>query len=360
MKVALVHDYLREYGGAERVLEVLHSMYPDAPVYTAYYFADVMPESFKEWNIVTSSMQKWWGIRKRFLWYTYLVPLQIEQFDLRGYDLIISSSSFAAKGVLTNPGQKHVDYCHTPTRFVWKLNRTSNRWLIHTLLSPFDNLLRQWDFAAAQRVDYFIANSEVVKDRIKRFYKRDSEVIYPPIYMSELVDVSNKPGQYYLVVSRLERLKNIELIVSAFNELGLPLRIAGTGSQEIFLQSFAKKNIEFLGYVDDVKKRELYRDCKALIVSTENEDFGMTVPEVQSFGRPVIALRSGGYVESIVENKTGIFFNKADVSSLVSAVAEFENHSFDSEYIRKHSEKFSVKLFTEKMYSVIEKVVLQN
>jgi glycosyltransferase involved in cell wall biosynthesis len=351
MKVAIVHDYLREYGGAERVLEVLHSMYPEAPVYTSYYFSENMPDSFKSWDIRPSSMQNWWGIRSKYLWYTYSVPWMLEQFDLREYDLIISSSSFAAKGVLTHPGQVHVDYCHTPTRFIWGLNRTSNRKLIHSLLAPIDVFLRQWDFAAAQRVDHFVANSYTVKDRIKRFYKKDSIVIYPPIDLPYESEISTEPGEYFLVVSRLERLKNIDLVIQAFNSTGLLLRIAGTGSEEMNLKSIARNNIEFLGYVDDTMRKQLYKNCIALVVAAENEDFGMTVPEVQSLGRPVIALRSGGYSEAVIEGRTGVFFERPTESDLVDAIGKFQAMHFDSTLIRDHAIQFSketfVHLFTE-------------
>ncbi|MDQ3098720.1 MAG: glycosyltransferase [bacterium] len=356
MKVALVHDYLREYGGGERVLEVLHSMYPEAPVYTAYYFADSMPESFKSWDIRTSLMQKWWGIKNKYLWYTYSVPWMLEQFDLRGYDLIISSSSFAAKGVLTHPGQVHVDYCHTPTRFVWGINRTSNRKFIHALLGPVDTFLRQWDFAAAQRVDYFIANSKTVQERITRFYKRDSIVIYPPVELPNS-SAESAAGSCYLMIGRLERLKNVDVIIRAFNRLGLPLRIAGTGSEELSLKAIANKNIEFCGYVSDAYRKDLYRNCLALVVAAENEDFGMTLPEVQSFGRPVIALRSGGYVESIVEDKTGIFFDKLGEEQVIEAVERFQKSVFDPAIIREHARIFSKDEFVLKFSRFIETVV---
>ncbi len=360
MRIALVHDYLREYGGGERVLEALHEMFPDAPVYTSYYFAETMPENFKKWDIRTSSMQGWWNIRKRFLWYTYAVPWVFEQFDFKEFDLLISSSSFAAKGILTNPGQIHIDYCHTPTRFIWGLNRTSNRKFIHSLLAPVDTFLRQWDFAAAQRVDYFIANSKVVQQRIKLFYKRDSEVIYPPV-----VAPTNIPGQgstekFFLVVSRLERLKNVEVIIRAFNTLGLPLKVVGTGSQKEYLSSIVGSNVEMLGYVDDEARNKLYASCRALVVATENEDFGMTIPEVQSFGRPVIALRSGGYVESIVEHKTGVFFDHPIETSIQDAVENFQKQSFNAEAIRAHSQQFSKAVFMQKMKDFIERVSLEN
>ncbi len=345
MRVALVHDYLREYGGAERVLETLHEMYPDSPVYTSYYFADALPDSFKNWDIRTSVMQKWWGIRSHFLWYTYAVPWVFEQFDLREYDLIISSSSFAAKGVLTNPEQVHIDYCHTPTRFIWGINRNSHRKFVHSLLSPVDTFLRQWDFAAAQRVDYFVANSRVVQERIKRYYKRDAEVIYPPTVTNTVELPVTSAGSYFLVVSRLERLKNVELIIRAFNALNLPLKVAGTGSQLHYLKTIAHKNIEFLGYVDDTTRAELYRECRALVVATENEDFGMTLAEVQGYGRPVIALRSGGYRETVIEDTTGVFFDSPASASIEAAVKRFQGMSFDSKEIIKNSVRFSTATF---------------
>lgn len=358
MKVALVHDYLREYGGAERVLEALHEMFPQAPVYTSYYLKEKMPELFKNWDIRSSKVQSWWGINNHFLLYTYFIPWAFEQFDLKEYDLIISSSSYAAKGVISHPGQIHIDYCHTPTRFLWGINRNSNRKFVHSLLALVDNFFRQWDFAAAQRVDYFIANSKGVQTRIKKFYQRDSEVIYP--FAPAPGEKLRKNDNYFLIVSRLEKLKNNEFIIKAFNQLGLPLKVLGTGSQADYLKSIAKSNIEFLGYQEDALKVELYAGCKALIVATENEDFGMTVPEVYAQGRPVIALRSGGYLESVIENETGIFFDDLTVEAIVEVVKGFENIKFDSEVIRRHSQAYSKDVFIEKMNAFIEKAVSEN
>ncbi len=359
MKVALVHDYLREYGGAERVLEVLHEMYPDAPVYTSYYFPEKMPAQFKSWNIIPGVIEKWWGARLLQKPYTYLVGMSFEQFDLRGFDLVISSSANFAKGVITHPGQIHINYCHTPTRFLWGLNTQTKRGgLLSLLLGPLDSYLRQWDYAAAQRVDYFIANSLTTKKRIKRFYARDSVVMFPPTVSSSKESVSESdihlvcrkyliPENYFLVVSRLFRVKNIDVIVNAFNELGLPLVIVGSGKEEKKLKKLAKQNIIFTGFVSDEELSGLYAGARAFVAAAEDEDFGMTVVESQSHGVPVIALRRGGYTESVVEDKTGVFFDEVSAVFLGDAVKKFQELSFDKEFIKKHSLKFSKEAFVE-------------
>jgi len=357
MKVALVHDFLREYGGAERVLEVLHEMYPEAPVYTSYYYPEKMPESFKSWNIISGSVQKWPLSRELQKPYTYLVGMSFEQFDLRGFDLVISSSANFAKGVITHPGQIHVNYCHTPTRFLWGLNtQTKRSGLVRLLLGPLDSWMRQWDFAAAQRVDYFIANSETTKKRIKRFYNRDSEVIYPPTVpdrQPELADglvikIREKyrlPEKYFLVVSRLMRVKNVDLIVEAFNQLHLPLVIVGTGNEDDSLRLIAQKNVIFTGFLPDDELKGIYAGAEGFVGAAHDEDFGMTIVEAQSYGVPIIALKRGGYTESVVEGKTGVFFEEASVESLKSAIVHFQKLEWNRSEIKANARRFSVSTF---------------
>lgn len=368
MKVALVHDFLREYGGAERVLEVLHEMYPDAPVYTSYYYPEKMPEQFRKWNIISGSIQKWPFARVLQKPYTYFVGMSFEQFDLREYDLIISSSANFAKGVITHPGQVHINYCHTPTRFLWGLNTQIKRnGLLQMALGPMDSALRQWDYAAAQRVDYFIANSQTTKRRIKRFYNRDAEVIYPPcleetrrvVSLEESEHVRGKytiPENYYLVVSRLFRVKNVDVIVKAFNNLELPLVIVGTGSEAVYLKSIAHKNVIFTGFVPDNDLSALYSGATAFVAAAEDEDFGMTVVEAESYGVPVIALKKGGYTETVQDRITGLFFDELSVDSLVNAVTEFKSVVFDRDVIKKSTEHFSKKAFITGIQEFIKKV----
>jgi glycosyltransferase involved in cell wall biosynthesis len=368
MKVALVHDFLREYGGAERVLEVIHAMFPDAPVYTSYYFPEKMPESFRSWNIITGNVQKWPLSRELQKPYTYLIGMSFELFDLRGFDIVISSSANFAKGVITHPGQIHINYCHTPTRFLWGLNTQTNRnGFLRTLLGPLDSWLRQWDFAAAQRVDHFIANSETTKKRIKRFYSRDSEVIYPPVVADSLPEVSSElmqkvrekyglPEKYFLVVSRLMRVKNIDLIIQAFNELNLPLIVVGTGNEDEYLRSIGRKNVIFTGFVADEELKGLYKGAEGFVAAAEDEDFGMTIVEAQSYGVPIIALKRGGYTESVVEGTTGIFFDTTSVESLKKAITDFQKLEWNKNEIIKNAQRFSIAAFKDSLQKVVARV----
>jgi len=365
MKVALVHDYLYEYGGAERVLETLHEMFPDAPVYTGYYFPETMPENFKSWNIRTSKLQKVPFLKNFKIWFVYFLPWCFEQFDLSEYDLIISSVSFAAKGVITHPNQTHICYCHTPPRFLWGLNTQMKRgWLVKKATEFLNIFFRKWDFAASQRVDHFVANSMTVQKRIKDFYQRDSEVIYPACRIasdyqySEALKTelgSDIPQNYFLVASRLYKQKHVDLIVEAFNVLNLPLVILGRGNEENYLKSIAKQNIKFVGFVSE-KIFPLYcAHCRALITASENEDFGMTPPEVNGFGKPAIAHNSGGHTETVIDGLTGILFDDLTVESIIKAIRRFEESKFEAEKIRENAKRFSIDQFKSKINSLVER-----
>jgi glycosyltransferase involved in cell wall biosynthesis len=363
MKVALVHDYFREYGGAERVVEVLHEMFPEAPVYTSYYFPDKMPDTFKSWNIRTTGMQRWWGIKNHYLYYTYLVPWAFEQINLSSYDLVISSSAFAAKGVITHPDQIHINYCHTPTRFLWGLNRsTKHNGIMKRITGILNGYLKQWDYAAAQRVDHFIANSRTVQARINKFYGRDSEVIYPPIALARHYDGGacsrdlGLPSSYYLMVSRMERLKNVDVVIKAFTALNLPLVIVGTGTQMGYMRLLAGKTISFPGFLVDQDLAYVYAHARGFIAAATDEDFGMTVPEALSFGTPVIAYKDGGYVESVTEGETGTFFESLDTAAIHNAIARFEKMEFDREHVKQSATQFSLETFHKKILDVIEDV----
>lgn len=365
MKVALVHDYLYEYGGAERVLETLHEMFPDAPVYTGYYFPETMPENFKSWNIRTSKLQKVPFLKNFKIWFVYFLPWCFEQFDLSEYDLIISSVSFAAKGVITHPNQTHICYCHTPPRFLWGLNTQMKRgWLVKKATEFLNIFFRKWDFAASQRVDHFVANSMTVQKRIKDFYQRDSEVIYPACRIasdyqySEALKTelgSDIPQNYFLVASRLYKQKHVDLIVEAFNVLNLPLVILGRGNEENYLKSIAKQNIKFVGFVSE-KIFPLYcAHCRALITASENEDFGMTPPEVNGYGKPAIAHNSGGHTETVIDGLTGILFDDLTVESIIKAIRRFEESKFEAEKIRENAKRFSIDQFKSKINSLVER-----
>ncbi len=367
MKVALVHDYLREYGGAERVLEALHEIWPDAPLYTALVDQEGMGKfwkRFSNWKIHTSSMQKFWLLRKFPSPFRFLAPWIWENFNLMDYDLVISSASwFITKGVLTRSDALHICYCHTPPRYLYGYKTQSNLANVFpiSIYTHFVNkFLRRYDYLAAQRPDYFIANSKEVQGRIKKFYNRDSVVIYPPISLPPLSPSSPLlplfPQPFFLYVGRLARPKNIDLIIRAFNENGKKLIVVGRGKDENYLKKIAKKNIEFKGHVTDEELENYYTNAKALIFASQDEDFGITPCEAQSFGTPVIAFRGSGVDESVIDGKTGIFFDKLTTEFLNSALQKFETMKFDKNVILNNAKRFSKERFKTEIREFVSSV----
>ena len=374
MKVVLVHDYLREYGGAERVLETLHEIFPQAPVFTAYYNPlglGVNAQHFAGWDIRTSWMQKVPFANKLISPFRIFAPLIFESFDLSAFDVVISSSAvYFAKSVLTQPQTLHIAYIHTPPRFLYGFTTSFNykkNPLTRILGEIANHFLRLYDFQVSQRPDILVANSENVKKRIKKFYRRDSVVIYPPVdtklfttgYLQFAKSQQLKAKSYYLVVSRLVRGKGVEIIIEACGRLGLPLKVAGSGpereSQESRVKSQGWRNIEFLGQVLDSELPKLYAGAKALIVSSEDEDFGITPVEAQAAGTPVIAIKAGGYLETVVEGKTGEFFTPATPKALMEVLENFNSEKYNPEDCRKQAEKFSKVRFKKEILELIEK-----
>lgn len=350
-KIAIVHDYLNQFGGAERVVAALHEMFPDAPVYTSIYDAKKMPPVFKSMDIRASFMQKIPFIMRFYRYFFWLYPKAFEGFDLSEYDLIISSSSAYAKGIKKRDDAVHVCYCHNPMRFVWRYDDYIKQEKIapspKKLLSYFLEGLKKWDLKTNKGVDYFIANSRVVAGRIRSFYGREPVVISPPIECGKF-SLSQNDGDYFLLVSRLNYYKKIDIAVSAFSGLGIPLKIVGTGPAKDMLLKNAAVNIDFLGNVDDNRLRELYAECRALIF-TEEADFGMVVLETAASGRPAIAYKKGGSEETIIPGQTGLFFDEQAPESLADAVRRFEKMKFDKDTIRKHAEKFDKAVFKQKL-----------
>jgi glycosyltransferase involved in cell wall biosynthesis len=356
MKVALVHDYLTQYGGAERVLAALCELFPRAPIYTLIYNKDLTGGAFEDKIIRTSFLQNIPFSRSRHRLFSPLMPLSMEQFDFSHYDLVISDSSGYAKGIVTKPGIYHLNYCHTPLRYAWD---DSHRYLeefgfpgwLKSIIPFFISYLRVWDREASSRVDKFIANSEFVKRRIKKYYERDSVVLNPPVDASRF-KISSDVDDYFLMVGRLVAYKRFDLAVSVFNELGWELKIVGDGPEKKRLQNMAKDNIEFLGLVSDSTLPKYYSRARALIFPQE-EDFGIVPLESMASGRPVIAFRGGGALETVEENMTGRFFDFQTVSSLYDAVRDFKESYFDSKYIREHALKFDKSVFKEKFMDIV-------
>lgn len=359
LKLAIVHDWLTNIGGAEKVVLALHRLYKEAPIYTMSYNPSKMPKEFENINIKTSFIQHLPLGNKKHQLFLPLMPYVFEQFDFSEYDVVITSSSCCAKGVITPVKTLNICYCHTPPRYLWDM--------YHEYIENFNPIikwyvianlhkLRMWDKLSADRVDYFIANSNFVAKRIKKYYMRDSKVIFPPVD-THFFTMENEKNidNYYLVISRLVPYKRIDLAVKAFNQLGLKLKIAGVGPELKELKKIAKSNIEFLGYVSDEEARELLRRCKAFIFPGL-EDFGITPVEAQACGRPVIAYGEGGILDSVIDGKTGVLFKEQSIESLINAVKVFEKNidKFDSKAIRKHAEKFSIERFTREIKDFID------
>ncbi len=351
MKVAIVHDWLTVFGGSESIIRILHQMFPDAPIYTLVYNPDQMPDDFRRMDIRTSFVQKLPFGKKKYTSYLPLMPYAFEQFDLTGYDLVISSNTCCSKGVITGPDTLHICYCNTPMRYGWEFYHEyvdGKNALARFFIAWMMKGIRQWDRLSADRVDVFIANSNNVARRIRKHYRRDSHVIYPPVRTS-MFQVGKATGDFYLTVSRLVPYKRIDLVAETFTELGLPLKIIGNGSEYEAVKAKAGPNVEMLGRLDDEEVLSYMQSCKAFIFPGE-EDFGITPIEAQACGRPVIAFGKGGALETVVKDKTGVFFAEQTKKSLADAVRRFETMTFDSAEIRRHAEKFSEERFVKELY----------
>ncbi len=359
MKIALVYDYLNQLGGAEKVLRAFHEIYPKAPVFTLFYDREKLKGAFDDLEIHESKLPRF--LIKRHKYLLPFLPTAVEQFDLSGFDAVISITSAYGKGVLTKPEIPHICYCNTPTRFLWdwhhsyleeqKLGKIKKSVVIPTL-----SYLRIWDRLAANRVDYFIATSENVARRIQKYYRAEPDaIIYPPIDISKF-KVEKTHEDYFLIVSRLSPYKKIDLAVQAFNKLGLPLVIVGEGSQKDYLESIAGKNIEFVGFKPDEVIREYYSNCRAFIFPTFDEDFGLTPIEAAASGRPVIAAGKGGTRETVIEGVTGEFFDEPTPESLISAVNKFikKEKQYNPKEIRVQAEKFDKEIFKKKIKDFVD------
>jgi len=368
IKVALVHDFLNQYGGAERVLEALHEMFPEAPIFTLLYDKEKMRGKFKDADIRVSFLRKFPKfLQKRHKWLLPFMPTAPETFNLRDYDLVISSSSAFAKGIVVKPKTLHICYCHSPMRYVWDWNekylveqglRKTKRLFGRMLL----NYVRLWDQVASHRVDHFIANSKTTQARIKKYYRRDSVVVYPPV---EIVEVKSTigdlvPNSYFLIVSRLAPYKKIEIAVEAMNKLNLPLVIVGEGSDKYLkhLKKIAGPKTKFAGWKSDEELKKYYKQARAFLFPGE-DDFGITPVEAMSQGTPVLALRKGGATETIIEGETGEFFDDPTIESLADGARRLmENEKeYDREKIKNQAGKFSKDIFAENMKKEILRIM---
>jgi glycosyltransferase involved in cell wall biosynthesis len=360
-KIALVHYWLVGMRGGEKIVECLCEIFPDIDIYTLVYNKDKVSSIINSKNVYTSSIQKKLFAKNHHHVYLPFMPVAIEQFDLSGYDIVISSESGIAKGVLTKPETCHICYCHTPMRYLWNmyfdyLKNEKIRFLKRKFIEAFFNYLRVWDLATASRVDYFISNSDNVRKRILKYYKRESSVIYPPVPVNEF-KFSDKKEDYYLIVSQLISYKRIDIAVEAFNRLSKKLVIIGDGSEKKKLARKAGKNIKFLGWQNDKVLKEYYSNARAFIFPGE-EDFGITPVEAQASGTPVIGYGKGGLLETVIDGVTGLFFYRQDAEGLAEAVERFENaeDSMDKYIIRENAKRFDTAVFENELKSfIIEK-----
>lgn len=355
MKIAIVHDFLNQMGGAEHVLKIFREIYPEAPIYTTIYVPSAVCPSFKTADIRTSFMQKLPMIKKHFRRYLPLYQYAIELFDLSEFDVVLSSSSSFAKGVITQPHTCHICYCYTPMRFVWNyhtyIEQEPFSRLTKIVLPYIIHRLRRWDEITANRVDFYIAISEEVRRRIRKYYRREATVIHPPIDASRF-KVSVQDDGYFVVLSRLLPYKRIDIAIEAFNRLKLPLKIIGDGRDLERLKKMAGPTVEFLGRIPDDEMYKCLSACRALIFPGL-EDFGLAPVEAMACGKPVIAFAGGGALETVNDGVTGVFFYEQTPEAVAEAVSRFDPDRFDPYEIRKHAELFDVSVFKKQISTFV-------
>lgn len=367
MRVALVHDWLTGMRGGERCLEVFCELFPEADLYTLLHVPGSVSSVIERMPIKTSFIQKLPFTRRGYRRYLPLFPIAVEGFNLKGYDLILSCSHCVAKGIIPPPDALHVSYVLSPMRYAWDMYPDYFGEKGHGGIRLFMHYLRMWDVASSKRVDHFLCISRHVKNRIKKYYRRDSEIIYPPVDAGRF-KLSDKKEDFFLVVSSFVPYKKIDLAIEAFNRIGYPLKIIGSGSEEKRLRSVAGSNVEFLGWQPDEEVSKFYSECRALIFPGE-EDFGIVPLEAMACGKPVIAYGRGGVLETVVPYgkkssgqetpPTGLFFYEQHVDSLIHAVSQFEKieTEFDPAAIRAHALQWDREIFKEKMKNrILEKV----
>jgi len=362
MNVGIVHEWLASYAGSEKVVEQMLEVFPTAEIYA---LVDFLPEKDRAWlaghKINTSFIQRLPFARRKFRGYLPFMPLAIEQFDLATHDVVVSSNHAVAKGVITRADQLHISYVHTPIRYAWDLKDQYLReagltWGMRSMIvRMIMHYIRRWDVAAASRVDKFVANSHYVARRIAKTYRREAEVIYPPVDLDAYPFCEQKED-FYITASRLVPYKKVDLIVDAFTQNGLPLMVIGDGPDLKKIAKRAGKNVTMLGYKSQDKMTELMQRAKAFVFAAD-EDFGITPVEAQACGTPVIAYGRGGVTETVVAGETGMFFNEQTPASLNAAIERFESMAttFEPELIRKHAERFGIERFRREMRELVER-----
>jgi len=361
MKIAIVADWLTNYGGAESVVSAFHDLFPEAPIYTTMYKPARMRELGALKNVRTSWLQRIPFAKHQ--WLLGQMPVAVEMMNLDEYDVVLSSCHSVSKGVITKPGTRHISYCHTPMRYAWESWDLETRikrfpWFLHGIIRRKMEAIRVWDYCAAQRVDQYIANSTYTANQIQKYYERESTVIYPPVNTAKFKPTAHPANNFYLAVGRLIPYKKFDLVVAACNKLKLRLKVVGNGPEYHKIRKLAGPTVEVFSDVDNDLLAQLYANCRALIFP-QIEDAGIVPLEAMSAGRPVIALNRGGSLDTMVDGKTGVLFAEQTITSLTDAIRQFEKKSFDSRFLRTHAEKFDVKVFKRKIQGYIEKAWTQ-
>ena len=366
-KVAIVHDWLVNYGGAERVVEAFLKIYPDADIFTLVYDEKKMGKIFPKEKVHTSFIQEWPFATKLYTKFLKFMPKAFESFDFSDYDLVLCSSSSCAKGVITPPSVPHIAYIHTPMRYAWdqffEYQKRSGK-LTRYFMNKWMTQIRLWDFISSQRIDQILCNSNYIKRRIKKYWNLDSKVIYPPVDTNRLEASKNEAEDFYVVFSRFVPYKRIDLAIDACGQLNKKLIVIGSGSQEKQLKALAsrynKELITFTGRISDDEVKSYLQRCKALIFCAE-EDFGIIPVEAQSCGRPVIAFGKGGSLETVIDGKTGVYFYRQETESLCNAITHFESlyaqNTFDKKEIALHASNFSTERFCKQIEDAINETL---
>lgn len=364
-KIALIHDYLAQYGGAEKTLEAMLEVFPEAPIFTGIYSPANMPETIRNRKIIQSKNPLFKLFTKHL---SFLMPLVFEDFDLGEYDIVISDSASWAKGVITKPEQLHISYIHTPPRFLYGYSVESParyNWFYKPVIRLIDHFLRIWDFCAAQRPDFLIANSATTKARIKKFYKREAVIIHPPLCINPVLTTQNQAkskivthNPFFCCLGRLSAYKNFDLLIQTFNILGWNLVVMGTGADEKRLKRMAGKTVEFLGKVSEEEKYLVISQSQGLINPVADEDWGIVPLEAMSMGKPVLAHKSGGATENITEGVTGMFFDSLDPNSLAKSVQQFQKNidsgMYDPQKLIAYSKNFSKEKFQKELLNFVK------
>ena len=365
MKLAIVHDYLNQMGGAENVLLVLHDLFPEAPIFTTIYEPSLVHPDFRRMDIRTTFMQRLPFVHRHHQAFLPVFPFAIESIDLRGYDVVLSMSSAWSKNVVTRPEQCHVNYCLTPMRFAWTFEEYVARERLadwqKPLLLPIVMGLRAWDVAGANRVDHFAGISATVNRRIRKYYRRDSALIHPPVETGPLAAGAADAGDdgYFLVVSRLIPYKRIDLAIEACNRLKAPLKILGDGRDRARLQAMAGPTVEFLGRVDEQTKRRYLRRCRAFIFPAE-EDFGIAPVEAIASGRPVVAYAAGGALDVVEDGKTGLLFDRQTPEALAEQLLAVPEHEWDGPALAAYASRFATEAFKSKLLRFVETAAAEH